>query len=102
MSKNSFETHTATFGNTATLKALAKGFTGAVFPAQGVYPSDPTQPVTESLTSHGDGFAGVGALDNDSATKTIPSSGKIDFTQAGTYHFICLIHPFMHGTIVVK
>jgi plastocyanin len=102
MSKNTFETHTATFGDTATLKALAKGFAGVNFPAQGVYPSDPTQPVTESPTSHGDGFANVGALDNDPATKTIPSSGKIDFTAAGTYHFICLIHPNMQGTIIVK
>jgi plastocyanin len=102
MSKNSSETHTATFGNTATLKKLAKGFEGVAFPAQGVYPSDPTQPVTESLTNHGDGFANVGALDNNPATKPIPSSGKIDFTQAGTYHFICLIHPFMRGTIIVK
>ena len=103
MSKHTFETHTATFGDTKTLKALAKGFAGVNFPAQGVYPSDPPpQPVTESLTSHGDGFANVGALDNNPATKTIPSSGKIDFTQAGTYHFICLIHSFMHGTIIVK
>jgi plastocyanin len=102
MSKHTFETHTATFGTTATLKTLAKGFEGANFPAQGVYPSDPTQPVTESPTNHGDGFANVGALDNDPATKTIPSSGKIDFTTAGTYQFVCLIHPFMHGTIIVK
>jgi plastocyanin len=103
MSKSTFETHTATFGSRATLTKLAKGFQqGASFPAQGVYPSDPTQPVTESLTNHGDGFANVGALDNNPATKQIPSSGKIDFTQAGTYQFICLIHPFMHGTIVVK
>ncbi len=102
MSKHTFETHTATFGNKTTLTALAKGFTGANFPAQGVYPSDPTQPITESLTNHGDGFANVGALDNDPATKQIPSSGKIDFTQAGVYHFICLIHPNMQGTITVK
>jgi plastocyanin len=103
MSKHTFETHTATFGNTATIKALVKGFGGVNFPAQGVYPSDPPpQPSVESLTSHGDGFANVGALDNNPATKTIPSSGKIDFTQAGTYHFVCLIHPFMHGTIIVK
>jgi plastocyanin len=102
MSKHTFETHTATFGDTNTLKTLAKGFEGANFPAQGVYPSDPTQPVTESPTSHGDGFANVGALDNNPVTKQIPSSGKIDFTTAGTYHFVCLIHPLMQGTIVVK
>jgi plastocyanin len=102
MSKDSFETHTATFGTTAVLKKLAKGFEGVNFPAQGVFPSDPTQPIIESPTAHGDGFANVGALDTNAQSQTIPSSGKIDFTTAGTYHFICLIHPFMHGTIIVK
>jgi plastocyanin len=102
MSKDSFETHTATFGTTSVLKNLAKGFEGVDFPAQGVFPSDPTQPISESLTAHGDGFANTGALDTNTQSATIPSSGKIDFTQAGTYQFICLIHPFMHGTIIVK
>jgi plastocyanin len=103
MSKHTFETHTATFGDKNTLTSLSNRFRqGASFPAQGVYPSDPTQPVTESPTNHGNGFANVGALDNNPATKPIPSSGKIDFTTAGTYHFICLIHPTMPGTIIVK
>lgn len=102
MSKDSFESHTATFGPTSVLKTLAKGFQGVSFPAQGVFPSDPTQPISESLTAHGDGFANTGALDTNPQSATIPSSGKIDFTQAGTYQFICLIHPFMHGTIIVK
>jgi plastocyanin len=102
MSKDSFETHTATFAPVPELKTLAKGFQGVAFPAQGVFPSDPTQPISESLTAHGDGFANTGALDTNPKSTTIPSSGKIDFTQAGTYHFICLIHPFMHGTVVVK
>lgn len=26
---------------------------------------------------------------------------RLQFTQAGTYHYHCRIHPFMHGTIVV-
>ena len=102
MSKSTFETHTATFGPTSLLKSLAKGFQGVTFPAQGVYPSDPPGTITESPTSHGDGFANVGALDNDKHTAQIPSSGKIDFTAPGTYQFICLIHPNMHGTIIVK
>lgn len=102
MSKHTFETHTATFGPAPELKSLAKAFEGVSLPAQGVFPSDPLQPVTESPTVHGDGFANVGALDNNPRTTTIPSSGKIDFTTPGTYHFICLIHSFMHGTIIVK
>jgi plastocyanin len=102
MSKSTFEVHTATFGDTKTLKALAKGFQGVPFPAQGVYPSDPPGTITESLTSHGNGFANTGVLDRDPATAPILPSSQIKFTQPGTYHFICLIHPFMHGTIVVK
>jgi plastocyanin len=102
MSKNSFETHTATFGPKAELTKLAKGFQGVNLPAQGVFPSDPPGTITESPTAHGDGFANTGALDTNAKSTTIPSSGKIDFTTPGTYHFICLIHPFMHGTIVVR
>ncbi|MGH2895669.1 MAG: plastocyanin/azurin family copper-binding protein, partial [Solirubrobacteraceae bacterium] len=94
MSKRSFETHTATFAPRPELQTLAKAFQGVSFPAQGVFPSDPTQPVTESLTAHGDGFANTGALDTNPKSTTIPSSGKIDFTQPGTYQYICLIHPF--------
>jgi plastocyanin len=31
-----------------------------------------------------------------------PVVGKIDFSTPGTYRFVCLIHPFMQGTIIVK
>lgn len=102
MSSHSFEAHTATFGTPAALKTLAKQFGGGpTLPAQGVFPSDPTQPILESPTSHGDGFANTGFIDNDPGSPN-PSSGQIKFTEPGTYHYICLIHPFMHGTIVVK
>jgi plastocyanin len=30
---------------------------------------------------------------NDTFSRTFP--------QAGTYHYICSIHPFMHGTVIV-
>lgn len=101
MSRNTRETHTATFGPVSYLKPLAQAFTGPVPPAQGVYQSDPPGHIVLTSTTHGNGFAGVGALDRDSSTP-LRSSNTITFTQAGTYHFICLIHPFMHGTIVVK
>jgi plastocyanin len=95
------ETHTATFGPASVLKTLSDGFQGASFPSQGVYPSDPSS-IVLTPTSHGDGFANTGVLDRDPGTPTIPASNKIDFTTPGTYHYQCLIHPFMHGTIVVQ
>jgi plastocyanin len=101
MSTNTRETHTATFGPASVLKTLSNGFQGVNFPSQGVYPSAPNS-IVVSPTSHGDGFGNTGALDRDPGTPTIPASNEIDFTTPGTYHFQCLIHPFMHGTIVVK
>jgi plastocyanin len=102
MSRNSREDHTASFGPQPYLNTLANAFTSPVFPPAGVYPSDPTQPVVLSSTSHGNGFANVGVMDTVAATKTIPSSGKIKFTSKGTFHYQCLIHAFMRGTIVVN
>ena len=101
MSKDTREVHTATFGPASVLKTLSDGFGGADFPSQGLYPSDPAS-IVVSTTSHGDGFGNTGALDQQPSTPQIPSSNKIDFTTAGTYHFQCLIHPFMQGTIVVQ
>lgn len=99
MSRFSRETHTASFGPIPYLMSLSKSFQGPVPSPIAIYPSDMS--LTESLTSHGNGFASTGALDNDPTTPQ-PSSTTIDFTQPGTYHFMCLIHPFMRGTIIVK
>lgn len=100
MAKGTGEVHTVTFGPVAYLKPLVQSFTGAVIDPRGIYPSSPG-PITLNQTAHGNGFANTGALDRDPTTPLLPSA-KITFTQPGTYHFICLIHPFMHGTIVVK
>jgi plastocyanin len=102
MSRKSFETHTATFGPKSYLAPLAKSFTGAISPTAAYPSSPPVQPITLTPTSHGNGFANTGALDANPASTQIPSSGRIDFTTPGTYQFVCLIHPFMVGTIVVK
>jgi plastocyanin len=104
MSRRTRETHTATFAGTkAYLRELVTGFNSSPIDPRASYPSSPfaSGPIPLSPTSHGNGFASVGALDRDSDS-SIPASGKIDFTTPGTYHFICLIHPFMHGTVVVK
>jgi plastocyanin len=31
----------------------------------------------------------------------VPPSAQLKFTEAGTFNYICLIHPFMHGTVIV-
>ena len=102
MPTNSDETHTATFGPQAYVTALAKTFNGGPFFSPiGVYPSSPSS-IVLTPTSHGNGYANTGVLDRDPSTKQIPPSNTIDFTTPGTYHYQCLIHPFMHGTIVVR
>lgn len=103
VSRDTRETHTVTFGPTAYLTQLARGFlSNPLLTQEGLYPSDVPGlgPITLSSTSHGNGFANIGALDRDTTTP-LPASGKIMFTTPGTYHYICLIHPFMHGTIIV-
>ena len=101
MSKSSREVHTATFGPAAYVTALANAFGQNPGSApSALYPSDVPH-ITLTPTSHGNGFANTGAMDRD-ATTPLPPSNTITFTTAGTYHYECLIHPFMHGTIVVK
>lgn len=108
MSAKSLDIHTATFGP-GDPEADPNSFLGKVAASLGtpgpgqlsVYPSDPPG-TTASLTPtlHGNGFWGTGLMD---ASKAYPggSSGSVKFTAAGTYQFYCMIHPFMHGTVVV-
>jgi plastocyanin len=101
MAPGTREVHTATFGPTKYVTDLANAFASSqVFPGNAVYPSDPPGTITLDSTSHGNGFANTGAMDRDSSTP-LPASGTIKFTAPGTYNFICLVHPFMHGTVVV-
>ncbi len=100
MSAHTREVHTASFGPSDYLGTLAASVQSPAFDQQVFYPSSPGV-IQFSPTSHGNGFANTGGLDRDSTTP-LPTSDKIDFTTAGTYHFECLIHPFMTGTIIVK
>ncbi|HZU40411.1 MAG TPA: hypothetical protein VE992_05130, partial [Solirubrobacteraceae bacterium] len=102
MSRFTRETHTAGFGPKDYLKALANAFIGpqGQLDARDVFPSSPGS-IVLTPHSHGNGFANTGALDRDSSTPLVPAN-KIDFTKPGVYHFICLIHPFMRGVVVVK
>jgi plastocyanin len=109
MPVGSKEVHTATTGPgdpekdpSSYLGKLAASLVSPAFDPAAVYPSDvPPNPAALTLTSHGNGFWNSGALDSLAATP-LPSANAVRFSQAGTYQFYCLIHPFMHGTVVVQ
>jgi plastocyanin len=103
------EIHTVTTGPEATIDGLEKDIVVARPNAAGpptlvlsplvFYPSDPVLPPYDG-SNHGDGFLNSAPLDNV-ALSPPPNAVKITFTKAGTYMFHCLIHPGMHGMIVV-
>jgi plastocyanin len=95
------EGHTATFGPAGYLTALSNSSSDAATQQTDYPSSDPALgPIQLTPTSHGNGFANTGWLERD-PTGPFPSTEKIQFSTPGTYHFICLIHSFMTGTIVV-
>jgi plastocyanin len=105
------EAHTASFGDAGYLNQTADGIitpvaTGAGPPTLNfspviAFPSDPP-PALPPYTGgeHGNGFLNTGMLDGDSATPS-PTTSRITFTKAGTYQYICLVHPFMKASVVV-
>ena len=108
MSKPSFEVHTGTFGPgdaekdpNSYLGQLAASFEGDQFDPRATYPSEPPG-TTGSFTSalHGNGFWNTGLLDSNPSP--LPASGQVTFAQAGSFSFVCLIHPFMKGTVIVQ
>lgn len=101
MSKDTREVHTATFGSLSYLKSLSMSFKSPAPSPVALYPSDPPGHIALTGSSHGNGFANTGVLDRDPTTPNAPF-GAITFSQPGTYHFVCLIHPFMRGTVIVK
>jgi plastocyanin len=103
------EPHTLSVGPTAFLNNLGEN---AFAPPPGsppppliadgraFFPSDqpPTLPPFDG-TNHGNGFISTGALGGGQQQ----TSSSIRFTRAGTYDFICLIHPEeMKGQITVR
>jgi plastocyanin len=106
MPPRSTEAHTFTFGPTNGKDLyndqLAANLLGPVLDPRGVYPSeDPTAGVPAyNGANHGNGFLNSGFLDVDAASPQ-PASTKVTFTAAGTYSFICVIHPFMTAKVTV-
>lgn len=104
------EIHTFTFGPASYLNSVANGLItpaagGAgppslVFSGQVSFPSETPPALVFNGTNHGNGFFNTGILDGDPSSPQ-PSATTVKFTKAGTYSYICLIHPFMRGTVVV-
>ncbi len=102
------EVHTVTIGPAAYTSEIEKTFTTPLQNPTGpptilvnplaAYPSDPPPLPTYSGTNHGNGFEGAGIL---AAGGPLPSNVKITFTKPGVYHFECVIHQNMDGTITV-
>lgn len=102
------EVHTVTVGPAAYDSAIEQGFT-QVIPSPsgpptillnplGAYPSDPPPLPAFTGTNHGNGFLNSGVLGGIAPGGTTTS---IKFATPGTYHYECVIHQGMDGTIVV-
>lgn len=86
------------------LQQLASTFQGiGPFDPIATFPSDPAGGTPAALTSssHGNGFWNSGTLD-DNKSSPLPDNASVTFSQAGEYHFYCLIHPFMELTVKVQ
>ena len=105
------EIHTFAFGPPAYLQSVASGIItpvpgpagppALVFSGQVVFPSDPPPALPPyDGTNHGNGYFSTGVLDGDPSSPQPPAT-TVKFTKAGTYGFICLVHPFMRGQVVV-
>ena len=81
---------------------LAAGLAGELFDPRGAYPSEPPPLGVPSYTGtlHGNGFWNSGLLDGNDGSP-LPASTQVRFAAAGTFAYLCLIHPFMRGEVTV-
>jgi plastocyanin len=70
----------------------------------GAFASEPPgAPVQYDGTNHGNGYLSSGILNPlDSPAAAGPHSFRVTFTKAGTYHYECVVHQNMDGTVVVR
>lgn len=99
MTKKSYEAHTVTTGPAKYLKPMFFG--GPVLDQRGVHRSGKRGIESLGPRLHGNGFWNSGLIDVDRKT-TDPFSRKVRLANAGTYKFVCLLHPEMKVTIKVK
>jgi plastocyanin len=100
MSHGTYESHTLTTGPRA---YLGKIKVDPVPDPRAVYPSQAPGALAKLTHSlHGNGFWNSGYLDDEKASTTIPFKNTVKLSAAGTYRFICVVHPDMVATIKVK
>jgi plastocyanin len=109
MSPGSMETHAVAAGPgmpdtqpKSWLGQIADTFETVTPDPRAVYPSEPSG-VTAQYTAgvHGNSFWSSGILDRR-PTSPFPVSRRITFPTVGNYTFSCLIHKYMHTTVVVE
>lgn len=101
------EVHTVTFGPDAFVGPLAKTTyqgTSPLLASEGFYPSDPPTggPPAVTSSSHGNGFVSSGAMSDPGTGIPLGHSFTVTFPTAGTFTYICMVHPEMQGTITVQ
>ncbi|HWT24733.1 MAG TPA: hypothetical protein VN213_14610 [Solirubrobacteraceae bacterium] len=118
MDSQTGEVHTFTFGpnenEAAYVNQIAAAFiapdptdttpppTVQVEPRAALPSEDPSLGIpTHAPTLHGNGFWNTGVLDADDDSPAIPQSMQVRFSTPGTYSYICVVHPFMRGSITV-
>jgi plastocyanin len=95
------EFHTVTFGPKAYVDPVERAFQNNADP-EGVYASDPPgTPVSETPTTHGNGFLNSGILLARGYPRG-PHSFSVTFPTPGVYAYRCMVHPEMTGSITVS
>jgi len=101
--------HTVTFGPEklrSTIEqqfVLPKGHRVLVNPLGGLASDPPGGPVTYDGHNHGNGYLNSGVLHPQGAPAAAgPKSFSVTFTRAGVYHYECVVHANMDGTVVVR
>jgi plastocyanin len=108
-SNSAHEPHTITIGPDAYTGAIETNFVTVAPNPMGpptfkvsplaAYPSDPPPLPTFTGANHGNGFENGGIIQLGAPPN--PTSVTVTFSKPGTYHYECVIHQGMDGTIVV-
>ena len=111
MPTRSTEVHTASFGPTGKdeksfpasyIGKLTASLESPAIAGAALYPSEaPGAPASYTSTLHGNGFWNTGFLDGIAASP-LPQTSSVTFATPGTYSYVCIVHPFMRGSVTVQ